>query len=164
MPPKKMLSLLFLQYGTPWLVAALTGLIVFLVLGFVIDYRFFILSLIWIFLFIPLVVAFLYFLYGMKPFTAFNSIPHKLLFNEKELRVRIIEHNVNEEEKIENEEETITPIDEKKDYTVNKSLIESVKRGGDYVLLFSKQNGMLWVPVFAFDSISDFKNILSYYI
>ena len=79
MPPKKMLGTLYMQYGTYWTLVAFIGLCIFILLGIISDPRFFVLALIWIFLVLPLMVAFLYFFYGMQPLTAFNSIPHKII-------------------------------------------------------------------------------------
>lgn len=148
MPSKKMLSILFLQYGMPWMVTAIVGLAIFIVLGFLIDFRFFMLALIWLFLILPLVIAFLYFFYGMNPLTAFNSLPHKILFSDSEIKVRIRE-NIQEETE-----------PEYKDYTLKKEQFSRYKTGADYVLLFFKQKGWLWLPVSGFENITQFKNVL----
>lgn len=148
MPSKKMLSILFLQYGMPWMVIAIVGLAVFIVLGFLIDFRFFMLALIWLFLILPLVIAFLYFFYGMNPLTAFNSLPHKILFSDSEIKVRIRENTQEETEP------------EYKDYTLKKEHFSRYKTGADYVLLFFKQKGWLWLPVSGFENITQFKNVL----
>lgn len=150
MAPKKMLATLFLQYGMPWTIAGLIGIVVFIVLGIAVDSRFLFLALIWIFLIIPLVVAFLYFFYGMKPLTAFNSIPHKIIFYDDRLEVFVIEKEEGEEEN------HINP----KPYTVEKSRLKEVKNGSDYVILLSKEDGWIWLPRFAFHNMDDFKRII----
>ena len=146
-----MLGILYSEYGTVWTIIAVGGICIFIVLGFAIDYRFFVLTLIWLFLFIPLVVAFLYFFYGMNPLTAFNSIPHKIIFNPDEVRVRIIEKK---------SEEEAAQEDPSKDFIVRKVDYKNMKRGSDYVLLFFNHSGILWLPVYGFDSIDQFKNVL----
>ena len=180
MSGKKMLSLLFMQYGIPWLILTLAGILIFVILGIVIDYRFFILALIWIFLFIPLVMAFLYFYYGMLPLTNFNTIPHKILFSDSEIRIRVLpvynekqstaskeelEHKDNEEASLHKENGNQENImeDAAKDYVVEKDLFKEMKSGGDYVLLHFKKNGWLWLPVYAFDSFQQFKNVLEFF-
>ena len=73
MSSKKMLWVLFMGYGLPWLIGALVGFVVFVILGIALDYRFLVLALIWIFLFVPLVVAFLYFFYGFARSSQLNG-------------------------------------------------------------------------------------------
>lgn len=143
-----MLSILYLSYGLPWTILAVGGFLICIILGTALDFRFFFLALIWVFLFLPLMMAFLYFYYGLTPLTAFNSIPHKILFDDKELRVRVI-NRVEEE----NESEEVNT----KDFVVDRNLFKELKTGGDYVLLFFNKNGWLWLPVDAFESFDIFK-------
>ena len=152
MPPKQMLTVLFLQHGMPWTVIAFAGIIAFIITGAIADYRFFLLALIWIFLFVPLVMAFLYFYFGMKPLTAFNAIPHKIIFSPGEIEVRIKEEP--EEEKLENSEEN-----KYKDFKTSVTDFDNIKSGADYFLIISRQKGWLWVPFVALESKDDFHNI-----
>lgn len=146
MPSKKMLLVLFLESGILWTVIAFAGFVTFIILGFALNFRFFLLALIWIFLLIPLVVAFLYFYYGMDPLTAFNSIPHKICFNDKDIEVKLL---VNEgEEK------------ESKSYSVDKELFKEIKSGANYFLMFFKQRGWLWVPVESFSSLDECRRVI----
>lgn len=153
MPPKKLLTVLFYQNGVVWMLAALIGFCVFIILGFVVDYRFFVLSLIWIFLLIPLVVAFLYFYYGMDPLTTFNSMPHTLSFGGNEVKVKLIPLNETEE----GAKETI------KEYTVDINDFQGIKNGADYVLLLFGKKGWVWLPVIGFDNIEDFKATVEFF-
>lgn len=158
MPPKKMLSVLYLQYGSVWTLIALAGVIAFITAGFF-DPRFFFLALIWIFLVIPLVVAFLYFVYGMNPLTVFNTIPHTIIFDDSEIRVHILKET---DENPEKKEKGNDPADtHDKDYKVSKDLFKCMKSGGDYVLIFFKKIGWLWVPVNSFESYEEFKSTMS---
>ena len=152
-----MLSLLFMQNGIPWLILAFAGILIFIVLGLVLDLRFFVLALIWVFLVIPLLVAFLYFFYGMQPLTAFNTIPHKILFDSSELRIQIIPY---EEEKDTYEEEEIQTGNHVKDYVVFNNELKEIKSGGNYVILFFKNKGWLWLPLYAFDTYDTYKTII----
>lgn len=179
MSSKLMLSVLLLNYGLPWVIAALVGFAVCIVLGCAVNIRFFLLALIWIFLLTPLVIAFLYFYYGMSPLTAFNSILHKLEFSDSEIEVKIIHLSENEEEISANEKEELLTTPEystkenssspshsqenkthpSKEYKVGIKDFHNIKSGKDYILLFFKEKGWLWVPVAGFYSIQDFKNI-----
>ena len=159
MSSKKVLSFLFLEYGIFWIGAAAVGAFIFIILGFAVDYRFFILTLIWIFLLVPLVVAFLYFFYGMEPLTSFNAMPHVINFYGPELGVKVIHENSNTEESSETNMSTVVS----KEYKVALADFKKMKTGGDYVILFFKKAGWIWVPVYAFDTVTNFQNALSFF-
>lgn len=151
-----MLSVLFLQNGKIWVWLMFIGLVVFTVLGITVNYRFLILDLLWLFLVVPLMMAFLYFYFGMNPLTAFNTMPHRIEFDSDSLTVKII-HPVPPGENSGSDEE---PMPQIKDYKVEFSEFKEVKRGGDYVLLYFNKDGWLWLPVYSFTSIDDFRNVL----
>lgn len=153
MSNKKMLAVLFSQYGKIWLFVTLLGFAACLFFGIFFNYRFFFLSLIWIFLFIPLVITFLYFFYGMLPLTAFNCIPHKIEATESELKVIIAELNKDETDSSSNE----------KDYIVNNTSFKKLKLSYDYALIFFNNQGWLWLPVNAFIDINQFLNFINIY-
>lgn len=154
----KMLSILFMQYGKPWLIITLGGIILFCLLGGLVDLRFFVLALIWVFLFIPLIVAFLYFFYGMKPLTAFNSIPHKIIVDDNTLDVEIPQAPTEESE------EASIPTNGYKNFKVNNEEFISIKTGPDYMILLSKKDGLLWIPVSGFEDISQFQTLYNKYV
>lgn len=151
-----MLAILFMNYGLKWFIGAVIGLIVFIVLGFTIDIRFFFLCMIWIFLLLPLVVAFLYFYYGMDPLTAFNAMPHKITFTSDKATIMIRKKNHEEDTNNSSPEENF----EYKPYSVNLSEFKSLKTGSDYVLLFFGKKGFIWLPVYAFSSPGDLKELI----
>lgn len=152
MQPKKMLTVLYLNYGIKWTIAGLAGITVFIVLGLALDLRFLILALIWIFLIYPLMIAFLYFYYGMEPLTAFNTMPHKLVFDDDGILVRIIEKE--NDARAENDEISY------KEYKACLKDFKTIKQGPDYVLLFFGKKGWIWVPPEAFDSFDAYKEAI----
>lgn len=148
MNSKKMLGVLFMQYGMSWAIAAFAGFILFIILGATVNLKFYMLALIWVFLFVPLVMAFLYFFYGMNPLTAFNSILHKIYFFDDRLSVVLVSENEEEEA-------------QSKEYTVKKTSFSQLKFGSDYILLFFNKEGWLWVPFSCFDLKDDFNKIIT---
>lgn len=150
MSSQKMLSVLFMQNGIPWFIASICGIIVFVILGIVLDPRFYILALIWLFMFIPLTLAFLYFFYGMKPLTAFNCIPHKIIFSDVDLKIRLITATDSEESENNN-----------KDFEVNYKDFENLKYGPDYMLLFFREEGWIYLPV-SCCSKEDLQTLMNY--
>ncbi|MCH5235906.1 MAG: hypothetical protein J1E16_11485 [Muribaculaceae bacterium] len=151
MPSKKMFSILFMQNGILWFLIALIGILVFSLIGIFIDNRFFIVALIWLFLIFPMIVAFLYFFYGMKPLTAFNTIPHSLKFYDHKITVQFFK-----------ETEKGLTYDPNKDYNIDAKYFEKMKTGSDYVLLFFYKLGWIWLPVTGFDSLSEMQQSINY--
>lgn len=153
MPAKKMLSTLFLQYGMPWIIITISGVLIFMILGLALNYRFYLLSLIWIFLFVPLILVFLYFFHGLRPLTTFNVMPHHLVFDDDILKVRLSEKA---------EEDSGEEKERFKEYEVKKSSFVEYKLGGNYALLFFDRQGWLWLPLEAFHSIDCFRKTLDW--
>lgn len=151
MPGKKLLSVLYMQYGSLWTWISVVGLIVCIILGITVNFRFYFLALIWLFMFLPLMVAFLYFFYGMQPLTAFNAIPHKIIFGDSQLKVRLMERDENGNE---------VEANENKDYIANYTSLKELKSGTDYMLAFFTKIGWLFLPLSAFSSIDEFNNAL----
>ena len=137
MSSKKMLSVLFLQNGTPWIIGAAGGILIFVLLGVIYDFRFLIVALIWLFLFVPLVTAFLYFFYGMRPLTTFNTIPHRIVFSEYDLTIQFLKDKVDTEE--------TTSIE--REYREGYDKFEKIHSGSDYLLLLFGKEGWIWVPI-----------------
>ncbi|MCH5228291.1 MAG: hypothetical protein J1F16_10850 [Muribaculaceae bacterium] len=154
MPSKQMLQVLFLQNGMPWISITAAGIVVFILCGIIFNIRFFVVALIWIFMVIPLVVAFLYFYYGMNPLTAFNSIPHKVIFDDSKVTLEFIDPQEKENE----ENNSISP---RKEYTISREEFLEMKNGGKYVLLCFKKKGWIWLPTDSFEEFKQFKDVIA---
>ena len=151
MPRKKLFSVLFMQNGQPWLWVAISGIVIFIILGFITDFRFFVLGLIWIFLLLPMLTSFLYFYYGMLPLTTYNIISHKLLFSDNYIKIRFCNENL--EENNDSYREVTIPIEDS----------IKISTASDYIIMQFKEphKGWLWVPVDGFSSMTDFKKIIT---
>ena len=153
MPSKKMFSILFMQNGILWFLIALIGVVIFSIFGIFTDPRFFVLALIWVFLIFPMIVAFLYFFYGMKPLTTFNAIPHKLQFTDNVITIQFFKENENE-----------LIIEPSKDYQIRRKDFKEMKRGSDYMILFFNNLWWLWVPISGFDSLPELQKAINPFI
>lgn len=151
MTSKQLLSILLLNYGSRWIIISIIGIVIAVVLGFALDVRFFILGLIWICMIVPMMVAFLYFYYGMLPLTAFNAIPHRLFIAEDQIRIRLKE--VEDEEKTEEKKQ-------QKDFIKENSDLLELKTGADYILAFYKKEGWLWLPTYGFSDMEEFQHAI----
>lgn len=167
MPAKKMFSVLFLQNGTIGISVAFGGVLIFCILAMIFDPKFFILALIWIFMIVPMYVAFLYFYFGMRPLTAFNCIPHQIVFDEDKLTVKLMplspESKAIDPDEIVIEDEK-TSEKEIKTYEVTKTEFSGLKYSGDFFILNFGTKGWLWLPSVAFESVEDYKLIMREYI
>lgn len=69
---------LFAINAKPWIIVGLLGIVATIIPGFIVSYKWFLVTLLWICIFIPMMMVFLYFFYGLLPLTALNSIIHKV--------------------------------------------------------------------------------------
>lgn len=160
-PPKKILLSLILEYGMVWIMAGLCLCLSFIVLGFIIDFRFYFLALFSVFVIIPLILAFIYFYHGLKPLTAYNVIPHSIEIDNNDLKINLFggggsdKDSTNEEGLQENRRQI-----EMKNYKVSK-----IKTGTDYFLVFmnSPVEGILHVPVGCMEDPIHFKKLFNYF-
>lgn len=160
MPPKQMFSVLVMQHGLPWVYFIVAGVAALILTGFIVDFRFFLLALIWLFLIAPLTMVFLYFYFGMQPLTAFNVIPHTVFFSDSDFSVRISENEDESQENIEQQENKGAVIQNSKEYKVSYRDIIDIKSGPDYVLLITEKQGWMWLPMNAFVSSENFNQVL----
>ena len=159
------MAMLF-QNGLAWMGVALVGIVVFLVLGFTIDIRFFIVALIWIFLILPLMTAFLYFYYGLMPLTALNATLHKIIFAEDKVRVVIL--NRIEEEGISMANNPKNPVEEpssaeEKSFIADKNSFMGFRGNSDCLILQFRKLGWLGIPLESLQSPEDLKRIISFF-
>lgn len=152
--PKKMFSVLYMNDGIIWTCVAISGILAFALIGAFSDPRFFIVALIWVFIVFPMMVAFLYFVYGMQPLTTFNTIPHSILFSEDKVELNFAEENDAEGK----------AINSHKSYSIDKDKYEKMKSGPDYVILFFNKSGWIWLPVNSFESVADFQSVVKSFL
>lgn len=148
---KKLVELLFYQNGKVWMYVCLVGILFFIIAGFTLNLKFFILALMWIFLIIPLLISFLYFFYGLNPLTSYNVINHTIIFSNENI---IIHFLLEEDENNKNIKDIVLPL---KDIT-------EIKRYPDSIILFFKdyKEGWLWLPFSGFNSFDDFNTLITH--
>lgn len=170
MLPREMLKVLMLNYSGIWMAIAIGGAVILCIGGALIDIRIWVLALMWIFILVPLLIAFLYFNYGMMPLTALNCIPHILTFKDSEIEVKIKNHDQELKSESEQNEDSknkyLSPDhnDYERHIVIQLNDFSYLKSGGEYVILFfhPKNRGWLWLPVSAFPSIEDFHSALKH--
>ena len=103
----------------------------------------------------PLMMAFLYFFYGMKPLIAFNSLPHFLEFSDTHITISLQEKD---DKNNQNEEESNKELSFKK-YEISYEHFKGLKTGEGYVLLLFNE-GFLCLPGHVFENRQEFLNVL----
>ncbi|MDE5875411.1 MAG: hypothetical protein K2H15_07165 [Muribaculaceae bacterium] len=129
-------------YSLPWLLPFAFLLVAALVAGVLIDLRWIIVFLMLLFIVFPMIVTFLYFNYGLREVTVYNSVEHRLLFGDSTLSLTVCR---GEEEEVVKE----IPYTDFSGYYTGKNCV--------VVPLKQKVRGFVWIPVNSFSSFEDFR-------
>ena len=148
--PKKLISILLMEYGIGMIAVSLIVAFLLGVSAFIFDFRFFIVALIWIFIIIPMGMFLLFLIYGMLPTTAYNTLPHKIHFEEDALEIEFLGND--------NEDDQQGAI---KSQRLEYNYVDRISIGPSYLIVFfnAPRKGWLWMPVASFYSPEDFKSV-----
>lgn len=165
------LNFLFLENGLIWGLVAIGAILGFVIASFFGGFRWLVVALMWLFIVIPMMMAYFYFFYGMKMPTAVNCIEHKITFRQSNCQI-IIPHKKRENET--NVSEDHNNIKDPEDFpTLQPTIIDipyssykEMKLGAGCVyLLFNKPyEGFLWLPSSSFENGSQFNENLDWII
>lgn len=123
-----------MEYGMGWSMFAIGIAVLFSILALTIDFRFWILGLIWVFIVIPFTIFFLFVVYGMQPLTTYNTILHRIIFNPDSIVIEFLP----EEEKSQTQTKTIEL----------KSPLKIKSAADNLILFFNNPNkGILYLPL-----------------
>ncbi|MCM1369472.1 MAG: hypothetical protein NC204_03770 [Candidatus Amulumruptor caecigallinarius] len=157
------------KFGAWWMAALFFVAFVGLVCGITMDMRWLILSLMIIFIIIPMGAAFAYYFYGLRRECALNVIPHQLILTDDAIVCRVYPRRFGDmeddrgeatEEKGESEKRHSEKDDEFMDYIYPYSSFRSYNVGGNAVTIpfAPPMKGFLWIPASAFDDNSKAKD------
>ena len=154
---------LFMFYGLPWLILFIILILLGVLLGFIFGNEWFILSLMVIFVLLPMSFAFLYFYYGLNRGCYMNVVNHiiqpvdnglyvSLIFSKETDKKNIIE---SEFEKCDDEKiiDFIIPYQNIVGYKVDTK--------GVFFIIKGQDKGFLWLPEAAYDNSDDFAMIVN---
>lgn len=166
-PNSRLLLVLLGEFGAIFSLLIFLVTLVFIILGFFLGYRYFVLALLWIFIVVPLICFYLYIFHALKPLSAYNSLIHSLEFTNEELNITLYspikdkkgkkeKYDINEDAEIKDSE-----INDEKTFSVKDYKIYKVKKGGFGVSLFfnSPLQGMLLIPYSSFKKPSDLETL-----
>lgn len=149
---------LLAMYAVPWLLVMAILAVVALLCAIFVDLRWGVVSLMLVFLILPMLLAFLYYYYGLQHFTAVNTVFHDLTVGDHGLIVTVYE------KKVFNGEEESGAISGESDFLYEPLLtnqipfdnISRIKVGMKSVTLPVKGKGFIWIPASAFGNDRDF--------
>lgn len=132
----------------PWISLAIAGVILFIALGIFLDFKFYILSLLWLCILSPLMLIFLYFVKGFKPLSVLNTVPHDITVSNKKIVV-----SINPVLKDEDEPVSAPKDKERKVEADLKNLVKIMNSTGGWILFFDNEpSGFLWIPYGTFST------------
>ncbi len=123
-------------------------LVILLILGFVNDLRFAILAFMLLFTVIPFMTAIMYFLFGLKPATALNGLPHNISLTSKGLNVTVFPRQLADEEE---EPEPVV-----RTFTLSSTTKYSSDSYGITIWPAGHKSGFLTIPYHVFDDTDQF--------
>lgn len=147
----RMASRLVAAYGRPWIIG-LASLLLAAAIASAASWMFAVAGLMLALVVAPGVMAVLYFAYALKPATALNVLPHKLIFTDSEIEVLI-----DPMAPLEGEE----PSGPKRVAFAMRDIKETAAyRDGISISLGSK--GFLWAPYYSFEGPGALREVTSF--
>jgi len=170
--PLRFAALMSGIYGSGWLWLMIAFSVLAVVVGVSVDYRFFILAMMVVFIVMPMMLTVLYYRYGLKGECYVNVVSHKLLFEEGRLFV-LIEPMPEYSDETEGRDSMQNEISDdavgngicEEDWKIIEYKAENFGRytvGSDYVVFpfVAPLKGFLYIPANAFDSDLSFAEMV----
>lgn len=85
-------------YGKAWIILICCLILAGIIAGFF-DWRYIMVALIAVCFVIPLVMMFMYYDYGLRPYSYFNSVHHRLIFDETDILIEVYVKEYQDEQK-----------------------------------------------------------------
>ncbi len=155
-------------YGKSWILWTLTIMLPFIVAGIIFDLRWVIIALMLLFIIMPMMLAALYFYYGMNRISVINSTYHKFEFSSKSIRAYIYSKELPTQIQASTSTDTVISDEDKPDYTLRSqidipySIIKDFVVGMQEVILRTNLNGrgFLLLPLSSFQDKQIFAKTL----
>lgn len=152
MPQREFVAYMFRERGKPFIMTASLIFLILLILGIAFDLRWIVVALMFLFIIIPAIAAWLYFDFGMRSSTAFNVLPHSLEWNDESLVISIVVPDLSGDSDTDGD----TPKTTVK--TLSFPLVDCgapiFGLKGTIVPIHTRPEGFLWIPI-TFDNESD---------
>lgn len=157
---------MFLLYGKPWLIGGTVLLVTAILLSVFIDIRWLIIALMLVFIISPMILAFLFFYYGMNSVSTLNATHHNVEFHDNKIVVNIFmndsppslpdKNDVPDEEGSGFNEEI--KFEKRSQITIDCSYIKNYIVGTNAVILRTNVSGdgFLIIPMKVFDDTNRF--------
>lgn len=158
------------RYSGIWLLGLFVLALLGIILGVTVDLRILVVGLMVIFVVFPMVLAFLYYYFGLRKECFINTIPHSLLITDDGLTVRMFFYPDNKgqdgdvvEESSDNNESSDTdviPQIREEFFSYSQMLPYRIGSKSVTIPLRSPAKGFIWIPADAFDDNAELASAL----
>ncbi len=146
-------------YGMPWIAAATAFVLISVIFSFIYDLRWTIVTLMIIFIIMPMIIAFFYIYHGLKPLSVVNAIPHTLSFSPDEVYVSLLSppETIPDNEHADDNAKSEPELIETASRHIPYSRLGKYKTGTNSVIfpIEGDDGGFLWIPLSAFEKDGD---------
>lgn len=164
-------SEMIFRYGGTWLLSLSAVGVIGIVAGIVVDLRWLVLALMVVFIVIPMVMAYIYYYYGLRKECYVNVVEHTARIDDESIVMTLLLPSAAQVEDTESEETENNVIDcSASDSTVEKrrvdvafpySDLKRLEMGMNSIVIKFKINrkGFLWIPANAFTDEAQFVKV-----
>lgn len=152
MAQSRMASRLVAAYGRPWL-SGLASLLLAAAIASAANWMFAVAGLMLVLVVAPGIMAILYFAYALKPATALNVLPHKLIFTEAGIQADIDPMAPIGDEAPADPKTVVFGIDE----------IKETAAFSDGLSISLGSRGFLWLPYYSFEGPGALRELMDFY-
>lgn len=155
------------RYSGAWLLGLFSMALLGVILGVTVDLRLLVIGLMVVFVVLPMVLAFLYYYYGLRRECFINTIPHSLLIGDDGLTVRMIltADNTDEEEEItedshDSSDKSVATRIRDEFFSYSQMLPYRIGSKSVTIPLRTPDKGFIWIPADAFDDNTELASAL----
>lgn len=151
MTPGRFAAELVFRYAWIWILALSLGAVAGIALSIMVDLRWLVITLLIVCIVMPMVLAFLYYYYGLKRGCYVNTVPHRIVMTDEGLAARLV-IPLRDEDIAENDEEQGEARYRTRDELFPYSSLRPFTIGSNSAIipLSGKGAGFLWIPADAF--------------
>jgi len=146
------------RYSGAWLLGLFALALLGIILGVAVDLRLLVVGLMVFFVVIPMVLAFLYYYFGLRRECFINTIPHSVLIDDEGLTVRMILHydNAGSDDDIKEYKHESSDNNEElrireEYFSFSQMLPYRIGSRSVIIPLCTPAKGFIWIPSDAFD-------------
>lgn len=169
----RFLSEMIFRYGSWWLIGLSLTAVIGIVFGITVDLKWLIVSMMTIFIILPMVAMFIYYYFGLKREFYVNTVNHRVVVDNYGITMRLEFQSAKEASSTistNNAVEHLTTAPQDEDLTICRDerfeyeMLKPYKIGSDSIIIpfADGRPGFLWIPVSAFDNSDEMSRMLEF--